>query len=311
MMEEEKSMRDAFFDELYDIAKVDRNVIVVSADMGAPALDKFRRDLKDQYVNTGIAEQNAMLVASGLALSGKKPYVYAIAPFVSTRIHEFAKLEMGLMKLPITIVAIGAGYSYDDSGPTHHNVEDISIMRAIPNIEILNPSDSIMAAAFARRTATSSTPSYLRLDRKNQRIKYSHDENFLKGYKEIVSGKGLGVFATGNMVDMGDEAIANINAKNPNLSLGLVDVYQLKPLNDGLKECIEKYEKIISLEEHLLDGGFGSLLSEFCIDNELEIKIKRIGVRDKYNYEYGGRSHIQKKMGIGMDRIVEEINNFR
>jgi len=153
MIEEKITMRDAFFNRVYELAKGDKNIMIVSADMGAPSIDKFRDNLKEQYVDTGIAEQNAVLVASGLALSGKKPFVYAIMPFVTTRVHEFAKLELGLMKLPVTIVGVGTGYSYDDSGPTHHTIEDISIMRAIPNLEILSPSDSNMASFFADKTS--------------------------------------------------------------------------------------------------------------------------------------------------------------
>jgi len=299
------SMRDAFFNALYDEAKIDRNIVIVSADMGAPALDKFRRDLAPQYVNTGIAEQNAMLVASGLALSGKKPYVYAIAPFVSTRIHEFAKLEMGLMKLPITIVAIGAGYSYDDSGPTHHNVEDISIMRAIPNIEIWSPSDSELAAALAKNTAKEPRPSYIRLDRKLQRLKqttgYHLDDGFsyLPGIETDVL-----VAATGNMVDLAEDAIKIVG--NSQTCPARVDISRIKPLSEKLEDIFRAHKKIISLEEHVLDGGFGSALAEFLMDRKIPVQLKRVGVTD-YNYEYGGRAHIQERMNIGCDRIVMEL----
>jgi transketolase len=309
MVDKNISMRDAFFDRLYELAKADRRIVLVSADMGAPSLDKFRRDLDSQYVDTGIAEQNALLVATGLALSGKKPYVYAIAPFVTTRIHEFIKLELSLMKQPITIIGIGAGYSYDDSGPTHHNVEDISITRVLPNLEILSPSDSNMARAFADLTSKSRKPGYIRLDRKNQELKYNEEDDFETGFKELKEGKEIVLVATGNMVDIALKISEDYNKKGE--SIGVIDIYKLKPFNKDIKNTLLKYKLIISLEEHLLQGGFGSMIGEFILDNELPLKLKRIGVDDKYNYEYGGREHIQNKMNIGVEAITDKIESSK
>lgn len=307
-MDPKTPIRDAFFDKLYDLAKQDKNIILISADMGAPSLDKFRKDLSSQYINTGIAEQSAIAIAAGLAAEGKKPYVYAIMPFVTTRIHEFAKLNIGVMNLPITILGIGSGYSYDDSGPTHHTVEDISIMRAIPNIEILNPSDSSMSAAFAEKTAKSSIPSYVRLDRKTQELKYSETENFEQGFKELKSGAtdGICLLATGNMVDIAVDIL-----KQDQNDIGLIDVYTLKPINSQLISFISKYKTIITLEEHFLAGGFGSILAELICDQGLSIKLKRIGVKNIHNYEYGGRDYIQNKMGIGKQNIIDAINKVK
>ena len=128
------TQRDAFWDEIYRLAKIDRDIVVISADMGAPSLDKFRTDLPGQFVNTGIAEQNAILIASGLAKEGKKVFVYAIASFLTLNCIEKIRVQNGMMNIPINLVGVGAGFSYPDSGPTHHLIEDIAIMRSIPNI---------------------------------------------------------------------------------------------------------------------------------------------------------------------------------
>jgi len=159
------SMRDAFFDQLYKIAKENRDVVIVSADMGAPSLDKFRRDLGMQFFNVGIAEQSMVTVATGLALEGKKVFIYAIMPFATLRCYEPIKVNLSLMNLPVTIVGVGAGFSYDDSGPTHHATEDITVMRVLPNMTILNSSDSVMAAKLAEMSCQMSSPNYVRLDR--------------------------------------------------------------------------------------------------------------------------------------------------
>jgi transketolase len=305
-MDNKTPMRDAFFDRLYELVSEDKRIVIVSADMGAPSLDKFRKDFSNHYINTGVAEQNAILIATGLALSGKRPYVYAITPFVTNRVHEFLKLEMGAMKVPITIVGIGTGYSYDDSGPTHHTVEDISIMRPIPNLEIYSPSDSIMSRKIAEITSKSNSPGYVRIDRKTSKIKYDLKEDFKEGFKELRKGKDLCLVATGNMVDKALE-ITSIKSKE---DIGVVDLYRIKPLNSEFIDTISKYKKIISLEEHFLIGGLGSLISEIITDNDLDVKLKRVGVDNKYHYEYGGREYIQDKMEIGRKSILNKIEQF-
>lgn len=311
---ENTAMRDAFFNRIYELAKEDKNLFVIAADMGAPALDKFRKDFTGQYLDAGIAEQNAVLVAAGLAHSGKKPYVYAITPFITNRIHEFIKLELGLMKLPVIIVGMGTGYSYDDSGPTHHIVEDISVMTPIPNLEIYSPSDSCMAAVFAEVTARTNNPVYIRLDRKNQRIKYANattPQDFSAGFN-VFQGKQtknkLCIVATGNIVDIAIDVQQRLLTETGQ-SIDVIDIYRLKPLGEKLKDVLANYSGIVSVEEQLLRGGFGSIISEIITDNDLPAKLRRIGVPG-YNYEYGGRATVQAKMGITQEAIINAIKSL-
>ena len=306
-MSKEISLRDAFFDRLYEIAKQDRDVILVSADMGAPSLDKFRQDLRGQYINVGIAEQSMITVATGLALSGKKVYVYAIEPFVSSRIHEFIKLDISLMNVPITIIGIGAGFSYEDSGPTHHTTEEISIIRPLPNMEIFNPSDSVMSAAIADITYRSDKPAYIRLDRELQPVKYKATDAFNEGFFEIESGDEICIVATGNLVSNAVDVQQNYAKKG--IRIGVIDLFKLKPINtETLTESLSKYKHIISWEEHLRAGGMGSILSELITDNQLPLHLSRIGVDDRYCYLYGSRKNIQKKTNIYNDTVIKEID---
>ena len=159
------SQRDAFWTRIFEIAKKDHNVVVISADMGAPALDNYRKKLPSQFVNVGIAEQNAILIAAGLCMTGKKVFVYAIAPFLVLRCLEQTRVLNAVMNNPITLVGVGAGFGYEDSGPTHHITEDIAIMRAMPRIEICSITDSVMASAFADISYNMKTTNYVRLDR--------------------------------------------------------------------------------------------------------------------------------------------------
>ena len=181
-----KSQRDAFFDALYELN--DDRVWVISADCGAPALDRWRKT--DRFINVGIAEQNMVNIAIGLALSGKRPYCYAITPFLTGRAFDQIR-QACMMNLPITFVGIGAGYSYDDSGPTHHGIDDIGIMRVLPNMEIYQ---GVVGGI-------SDKPTYIRLDRgggyspylildgqpfTTDRTKLWPWHSSLLGYKEII-----------------------------------------------------------------------------------------------------------------------------
>lgn len=311
-MKKEASMREFFFDRLYDLARENRNIVLVSADMGAPYLkdvgaEKFRRELPGQYVETGIAEQNAILVAAGLAHSGKKPYAYAIAPFVTTRVHEFAKLELGVMKLPVTILGVGVGFSYDESGPTHHTTEDIAIMRAIPNLTILSPSDNNIAAAFADITSRLDGPAYIRLDRQLLPQIYFPGCNFEKGFSELKKGEDVCIVSTGNMVHKALEAHEALRESGK--SVGVIDLYQLNPVSSDFKDALKKYKKIVSVEEHLVNGGLGSIVSETITDNDLDLRLKRIGLRG-YHYLYGGRDNLHECTGLGLKDIVREVKDF-
>jgi len=303
---EKVSMRDAFIGKLYEIGLEDKNLVFVSGDMGAPALDDFRKNLASQFVNVGIAEHNMVAVASGLALEGKKVYGFAIAPFASSRCHEFTKVDLSLMKIPVTLLGVGAGFGYDDSGPTHHTTEDISIMRALPNMEIYCPADSFCASKVAELTYKSGKPGYVRLDRQLQPLIYDEGESFEEGFKELKEGEEICIVATGNMVHNALEVAEKLEGSGK--KVGVIDLYRIKPVNPSFKDVLKKYKYIISLEEHLLDGGLGSLIGEIILDDNLDVKLKRLGV-DEYIYKYG-RQNIQENFGIDVDSVVRFIEGW-
>lgn len=300
------SMRDAFFNELYEIARKDRDVILVSADMGAPSLDKFRRDLGPQFINVGIAEQNMITLATGLALSGKKAFVYAIMPFATLRCYELVKVNLSLMNMAVTIIGVGAGFSYDDSGPTHHSTEDIAVMRALPNMTILNSSDSVMAAKFAEMSCKLSGPSYVRLDREVLPPIYNEDDSFSDGLTNLKAGKDVYIISTGNMVHRAFKVSHKLEEHS--INAGIIDLYRLKPINEELLLAnIKESKRIVTLEEHLITGGIGSAVAEILADNGKTLPLKRIAIQDKYYYAYGGRNNIQSLCGLDTDSVTKTI----
>lgn len=304
-------MRDAFWSRLYEIAKENHDIVIVVADVGAPALDKFRKDLSGQFVNTGIAEQNTILVAAGLALGGKKVFAYAIAPFITLRCYEQIKIELAAMNIPVTLVGVGAGFGYDDSGPTHHTLEDLSIIRILPNMTINNITDNVMAAAFAEISCKMTSPNYVRLDRKILPIIYKEGTDFSQGLAVLKESNDIYLVATGNMAHQALEVSEEL--KKHSLNVGVIDIYTF-PINEKLfLEKINKAKKIITLEEHTLPGGLGSMVAEVLADNNRLIPLKRIGLnlRKGYCYKYGGRKNIQSLYGLDKESILKTILSLK
>ena len=303
------TMRDSFFDKLYELARKDPNIVLVDADMGAPSLDKFRKDVPAQFVNVGIAEQNAIVVACGLALGGKIPFTYAIAPFITLRCYEQIKVNMCAMKLPVTCVGVGAGFSYEDSGPTHHTTEDISIMRALPNITIINSSDNIMASKCAEIAVKHKGALYVRLDREPLPDLYKKNETFKDGVFQFNTGKDVCIITTGNMVHKALDVSKKL--KQQKIDAAVVDLYRLKPINKSLLlKLMKQSKRIVTLEEHLIDGGLGSIIAEIIADENLNLPLKRLAIPDKYCYTYGGREAIRKTIGLDTNSVIKTIKSF-
>lgn len=299
-------MRDAFFYKLYQLAKQDRQVMLLVDDFGAPSLDQFRRDLPHQYINVGIAEQNMVSVAAGLALEGKKVYVYAIAPFVTLRCFEQIKIDLCLMNLDVTAVGVGAGFAYDSSGPTHHAIDDLAVMMALPNIQIYSPSDSVAAEALASLSYTRSGPKYIRFDRGKTSVFYPTNQDFTDGLAELKKGKDILFIATGAMVNQA--LCLEKKLKETGISAGVIDLYRLKPLNKKLlKNLIGGIKRVFTLEEHVIDGGLGSLVSSFLADYGVITQLERIGIESSKAFCYGKREALNRFCKIDIDSILRRV----
>ncbi|MBU0778354.1 1-deoxy-D-xylulose-5-phosphate synthase [Patescibacteria group bacterium] len=299
-------MRDAFFDKLYEIAKINKQVILLTDDFGAPSLDKFRKDLSSQHINIGIAEQNMVSIAAGLALGGKIVYIYAIAPFVTLRCCEQIKVDLCCMNLHVTALGVGAGYSYSDAGPTHHATEDIAIMRALPGMTILNPSDNVMAAACAEISFNNPGPKYIRFDREKFPLIYNPTQDFSDGLTYLKTGNDLTLIATGKMVHQAFK-VADELAKH-SVDTGIVDLYRIKPVNEKLLlKIIEKSERVVTLEENFINGGIGSILAEVLADNNKTLPLKRIAIPDQYYFRYGNRNSLLSFCGLDVNSVTKRI----
>ncbi len=304
-------MRDAFFESLYKIFLKDKNAVFITADNGAPTLDKFAENLPDQFFNVGIAEQQLIGMASGMAFEGKKVYTYAIAPFITLRCYEQNKLDICAMNLPIVNIGIGAGYAYDIMGPTHHTVEDISIMRALPNMVIHSPADSTAAAALAHASYINPSPQYIRFDRAGSPELYQGQSiNIDDGLIHVRKGSDLYIIATGIMVHQALKVSDRM--KESGVDVGVLDLCRIKPINKTLLlKYIQNVEQVVTLEEHLLAGGMGSAIIEIFIDAGFYKPTLRIGQDDRFVFDLGGREAIWEKYHLDVPGITKRITEWQ
>lgn len=305
-------IRDAFFDELYEIAREDDSVIFMTADMGAFSLERFRRDFPDRFINVGISEQNLVSVAAGLAMEGKQVFIYAIIPFITLRCLEQIKVDLCVMNLPVTIVGAGAGFTYSSDGPTHHAIEDVSVMRALPGMTIYNPSEQMTAKAAARNAWQATGPVYVRLDKGIWPVLYQGDQDLGKGLSLIRKGTKLLIIATGCMTHFALQAAEAV--RDSGINPGVVDLFRLKPVAEELVEIAKNYERVLTFEEHTLPGGMGSAVVELFADSEMMIPVKRLGVSDVYPEGYGDREWMLRELGLHVDslsyRIKQELQHI-
>ena len=308
-------MRDTFIERLYECMFSDDSIFFVSADFGAPALDKLRADFADRFINVGIAEQNLINVATGLALEGFKVYAYAIALFLSMRAYEQIRTCISVLSqirdININLIGVGAGLSYDVTGPTHHCFEDSCIMNVLPGFTVFSPSDSVLSGAFVDYTLEHSGPKYVRLDGKTQPVIYAEQGNisFDDGFCELRKGKDVCIVSTGYMTHVALKT-ADLLAQD-NIRAGVVDQFFLKPFNEQrLLKILRQYRHVVTMEEAFINkGGLDTIIEHLCFSNRLFIGITKLGFADKYVFDVGNREHLYKVNNLDLKSILETIKH--
>ncbi len=302
-------IRDAFLDRLYEIAASDRDVIFLTADMGAFSLAKFKKNLGSQYINVGVAEQNLVSVAAGMALAGKKVFIYAIAPFITQRCYEQIKIDLCCMRLAVTVIGVGAGIAYNSDGPTHHATQDIAVMRALDGITIINPSDPVTSAAAASMSYKENNPVYVRIDKGKWPLLYDKIQDFADGLALFGDGGDVLIVATGLMVHRALEVAEKLSRHS--IDAAVLDLYRIKPVNvDLLLDVISQSKQVVTLEEHSVVGGIGSIISEILADKDVAVPLKRIGILEKTCLGYGNRDWMHSFYGLDVDGVAETILNW-
>jgi len=288
-------LRTAFIDTLRELARIDDRIFLLTADMGYSVFETFRDEFPDRFLNTGIAEQNTIGVAAGLASRGKIVFVYSIIPFVTMRCFEQVRLDLAYNFMNVKLVGVGAGLTYGPLGSSHHALEDIAIMRSLPDMTVLCPGDPIETRELIKRSFEYEGPVYIRLG-KNGEPKIHPDETRIEIGKSItvLKGNDLALITTSNMLETGKKWVEEWKQDGVNVSL--ISMPSLKPFDSStVKNLIDKEIPIITLEEHSVIGGLGSIISQVIATTGKPVKFQQIGINDKFSHVVGGHEFQRKK----------------
>jgi transketolase len=298
-------MRNTCLNEVYRLAKENKDIIFLGSDLGAGTLSNMKSDLPDQFVMEGISEQHIIGMSSGLAMEGFIPYVNSIAPFLTRRCYEQILVDLCLHDLPVRLIANGGGVVYAPLGPTHLAVEDIAILRAIPNMTIIAPCDADEMLRLMPKTVDYQHPIYIRLAKGGDKIVSQDDNGFEIGKAIMLREPGDGLFITTGVMTQKAMEAANQLA-DEGIECGILHMHTIKPLDeDALSVLIPKVQAVVTVEEHIRTGGLGSAVLEFCNDSlpAHTTKIRRIGIPDRFSDKYGSQEELLEYWGITVESM--------
>jgi transketolase len=299
-------MRNAFATALVEAAQTDPRIVLLTGDHGYALFDEFRKTCPDQYINAGVAEQNMVGVAAGMAKGGFRPFVYGLSAFVPIRVLEQIKLDVCYEELPVVFIGDGAGVVYSSLGSSHQSTEDIAALRALPNIAILSPADASEMKVCMQLALNGGHPTYLRMGKADLGSIHEVVPKFLLGDLCLLKqGEGdIGFIATGSMV---------------NTALKLASIWQdssvwsapcIKPLDQkSIVSICKKYKVVITLEEHSIYGGLGSTVAEIA-SMHAPVRILRIGIQDRFSKFCGSYQYLIEEHSLDIESIKEQVMKF-
>ena len=303
-------MQKSYLMTLYEIAESDPNVLLLLADSGSGFDELFKRNLPKQILDFGIAEENMVASAAGMASCGKIPFVYTAGAFLAYRSMEFIRDDVCLQNRNVKIIGMGTGLAWSTLGPTHHTTEDLGILRSIPNLKVLTPSCPSMTAKCVRLAYETKGPVYIRIGMGGENEFYTDEYDIAFGKSRTVSdGKDIVVFTSGAIT--GEVIKAAEILKEKGIDMGIVDCYSITPFdNKAILKAADEGKKVITVEEHSIIGGIGSAVAEILAENRKAVDFLRIGINNRFAEGYGTHSEVRLQNGLDAELIAEKIFNF-
>jgi transketolase len=300
-------VRTSFVNVLIEQARLDDKIFLLTPDMGFSVFEPFIEKYPCRFLNTGIAEQNTIGVAAGLSLSGFKPYVYSIAPFVLMRCYEQVRVDAAYMQTNIKIVGAGGGVAYGPAGATHHAVEDLAIARALPGMIVCAPADPIEARQIFEQSLSVKPSMYIRLAKNNEPLIHDPGDKITIGKAFVLTeGKDIEILATGTITRRVMDWLPEL--KKQGLSAGVTVFHTIKPLDtDCLNVLIDFGKKILIVEEHNRIGGFGEGVCSYLAKQNAANKVRHLAIPDVYSHYVGSQSFILNKFGLDAVPNIEEL----
>ena len=306
MKEEKKATRQSYGEALAELGRKNEKIVVLDADLsGATKTNIFAKEFPERFFDIGIAEQDMMSTSAGLSTCGKIPYASTFAVFAAGRAYDQIRNSICYPKLNVKICATHAGITVGEDGATHQMLEDLSLMRTLPNMTVLSTSDDTQTKWAVEEISKIEGPVYLRLSRLATPIIYEENQKFEIG-KAVQIGEGTDgtVFATGVTVAEAIKAQEELAQKGINIRV--VDIHTIKPIDkEMIIKCAKETKKLISIEDHNIIGGLGSVISEVLTD-EYPIKLTRLGIKDTFG-KSGKAEELMEYFGITAENIINEF----
>ncbi len=302
-------MRDHVVRRITELALDNPKIILITGDLGFGVLNEYREKCADQFINAGVAEQNMTGLAAGMAMEGFIVFTYSIGNFPTLRCLEQIRNDVCYHNANVNILAVGGGFSYGPLGMSHHATEDISIMRALPNMRVLVPSDPWQAAAAVDSLVANPGPSYLRIDKSSAGIEPSHGGTFDIGVaRTLHEGSDVTIIGTGGIVAECISAARILS--NENISAGVMEIASIKPIDcDAIHAATSCSSLVVTVEEHSVIGGLGGTVAEIMASQGCSARLVRIGLDDIYSSVVGSQQYLRSYYRMDAAAIVDRINN--
>ena len=301
-----KATRQSYGEALLELGKANKNVVVFDADLStATKTELFAKEFPDRFFDMGIAEQNMISTAAGMATCGKIAYASTFAVFAAGRAYDQIRNSVCYPKLNVKICATHAGVTVGEDGATHQMIEDISLMRTLPNMTVISTSDDIETKWAVKEISKINGPVYLRLSRLATPVIYDENQKFEIGKAiQIGNGTDATIFATG--VTVSEALKAQEKLKQKGVDVRVVDIHTIKPIDrEMIIKCAKETKKLISIEDHNIIGGLGSAISEVLTD-ECPTKLIRLGINDTFG-KSGNAVELMEYFGITAEKIIEKF----
>lgn len=300
-------MQSAYIGKLMQLAEKDHNILHILADSGTGYDEMFRRNFPDQIYNFGISEENMVAAAAGMATVGKIPFVFTAGAFLAYRSMEFIRDDICFQNLNVKVIGMGSGLSWSSLGPTHHTTEDIAVLRAIPNLMILSPATPRQVSESVEIAYEYQGPVYVRIGMNHEKEFFDDNYKMKLSKNDVIRNDGkVTVYCTGSILEEVDTA-AEMLLKD-GIGVKLVNVSTIKPFD--VKQVIEQGKEsklMITVEEHNIYGGLGSIISEVISENGLGVKLERIGIRDVFASGYGSYKAVRMSNSLDAESLYAKI----
>lgn len=297
-------MRNTFVKTLYEEAKRNENIVLITGDLGFQLFDNFQKNLPKQFINAGLTEQSMMSMAAGIASTGKRVFVYSIANFSTLRCLEQIRNDVCYMNNSVVVVSVGGGFAYGTLGYSHHATEDIAIMRSLPNMQVISPCDGIETEVITKILATTSNPSYLRLGKTGELNLNMNTPRIINGKFNVLREGNHGyIFFTGSVGIIAQKSV--IQLEKMGLNVSLISVPFISKLDkDFLVEMIRDVP-IVIVEEHVSRGGLGAAFMEAFISLNLQVKLNHVSASLENLALTGDQEFLREANGISVAKIVK------